>query len=217
MGLNAYVSGDLAAAERRFRRLREREGESIRALRDLGVVLAAKGDLAGARACFLREEELYGASFHRHAALADLDYEEGRREEALARYRAALGEKEAGGASNRRLLEERAAICSDPAAYERALLARARFREAEEARDEGRPEEALEAFEEAVGLDPSHWPALNNCGSLLLNVLGDPGRALELFERAAELTGSAQCRRNADLARRAIAVSTRGGKGGGGR
>jgi len=208
MGLNAYVAGDYAKAEASFRRLEAREGESIRVLRNLGVILLAKGEAEGAARYLGREEELYGPSFHRHCALGDLAYAAGRREEALRRYRAALGEPEAAegrSPAQRELLAARAAACADPAAFARSRRAQDRFAEAEAAREEGRFEEAASAFEEAAALDPSHWPALNNAGSVLLNSLGRPARALELFERAFALSGSPQCGRNVELARRAAA------------
>lgn len=209
MGLNAYVSGDYTAAERWFRKLESREGESIRVLRNLGVILLAKGDAEGAARYLRLEEKRYGPSFHRHCALGDLAYAAGRREEALKRYSAALAEPEAapGGAAPARCgtLEARVAICGDPAAFERSRLGFARFAEGEAARNAGRSAEAVAAFEEAAALDPSHWPALNNAASILLNTLDSPERALALFERAFGLSGSPQCARNAELARQAVA------------
>jgi len=208
MGLNAYVSGDYAAAEKWFRRLEAREGQTIRVLRNLGVILLAKGDAEGAGRYLRLEEKRFGPSFHRHCALGDLAYMAGRREEALNRYRAALAEPEArsGKDSGRRgLLEARAGICGDPAAFERSRLAVGRFAEGEGARAAGRASDAVAAYEAAVGLDPSLWPALNNAGTTLLNALGEPERALALFERAAALSGSPQCARNAQLAQAAVA------------
>ncbi len=70
MGLNAYVQGDYAKAEAWFRKLESREPDSLRVLRNLGVILLARGDAEGAEAYLLREERAYGPSFHRHAALA---------------------------------------------------------------------------------------------------------------------------------------------------
>jgi tetratricopeptide (TPR) repeat protein len=212
MGLNAYVAGDYPAAEARFRKLEAREGETIRVLRNLGVILLAKGDAEGAGAYLSREEELYGPSYQRHCALGDLAYAAGRREEALKRYKAALAEPEAASGtrfSPRGLLQSRVAICGDKAAFGRSREAQARFALAEAARDGGRPEEAVAAFEAAAELDPSHWPALNNAGTILLNALLRPERALSLFERALAMSGSPQCARNAELARQALVEAER--------
>ncbi len=206
MGLNAYVSGDYEGAERWFRKLESREGESLRVLRNLGVILLARGDAEGAGRYLRREEERFGPSYHRHCALGDLAYAGGRREEALRRYRAALAEPDGGGAgASRALLEVRAAACADAAAYARTRGAQERFAAGEAARDAGRHEEALAAFEEAAALDPSMWPALNNAGAVLLNGLGDAARAAPYFEKAFALSGSAQSARNAELARQAAA------------
>jgi len=208
MGLNAYVGGDYAAAEKWFRRLERREPDSIRVLRDLGVVLLASGDREGAERLFRREEALYGPSYHRHCAIADLAYSLGRRDEARARYEAALAEPEAvagRAGAGRALVELRAALCADPGAWERSREAATRFAEAEAAQAAGRKDEALTAFLAAAELDPSQWPALNNAGSSLLNDKAEPGRALELLERAFALSPSATIARNVQLAREALA------------
>ena len=60
-GLNAYISGDYDKAERWFRKLEAKEPESIAALRNLGVILMAKGDADGAERYILKEEKIYAA------------------------------------------------------------------------------------------------------------------------------------------------------------
>jgi len=208
-GLNAYVQGDLARAEKWFRRLEAREPDSIRVLRNLGVIRLAQGDTAGALRYLKREEALYGASFHRHAALADLAYSSGDRKEAGRRYALALAEPEAapGGryAASRALLEARLAIASDPAAWEKSRASMLRFAEAEARRDGGEPEAAYRLFREAADLDPTNWPSLNNAGSLALNAMDDPETARELFSRALSLSPGSQVARNLELAGEAIA------------
>jgi len=211
MGLNCYVSGNYAAAEHWLRKLEKREGQTLRVLRGFSLVALARGDAEEAGRCLRLQEKLFGPSLHSSCALGDIAYATGRREEALKRYRAALacpeadGAKDTGeGAVQRKLLEARVAICADAAAYERSRKAAGRFADGEAAREEERYVEAVAAFEEAAALDPSHWPALNNAGTILLTSLGDPARALGLFERAAELSGSPQCLQNAELARKAI-------------
>ncbi len=213
MGLNAYVQGDYAKAERWFRKLEAREPDSLRVLRNLGVILLAKGDAEGAEKMLLREEQLYGASFHRHAALGDLAYARGRRKEAERRYAAALAEAEAGSAATRKLMEARLALCHDEAAFERTRGSLGRFGEAEAARAAGDARRAVRLFDEAAELDPTNWPALNNAGTILLNELGKAEEALERFNRALELSRAPQVARNVELAEAAVARSAaRGGE-----
>lgn len=204
LGLNAYAQGDPKKALLWFRRLEAVEPDSIRVLRNIGVILLASGDAPGAETYLLREERLYGESLHRHSALADIAYARGRREEAALRYAAALADPDARAsgsrASSRDFLERRLALCRDPSAFEAAARGAARFLEAEAARDGGDSERAMALFEEAASLDPTHWPALNNAGTVALNVLGDADRALALFERAFSLAQSAQVARNVELA-----------------
>ncbi len=89
MGLNAYALGDYDKAERWMARLSRSEGESMRVLRNLGVVRMARGDFAGARRYLEREERLYGETPERHRVLGDLAYAAGVRDEAVKRYASA--------------------------------------------------------------------------------------------------------------------------------
>jgi tetratricopeptide (TPR) repeat protein len=222
LGLNAYVQGDYLKALKWFRRLEGSEPDSIRVLRNLGVILLASGDAAGAKSYLLREEKLYGPSYHRHSALADLAYAVGDRKEAARRYALALEEPEAsvGGATGpdgaaaamRPLLETRLALCRDESAFRRSREAMGRFKAGEGARDSGDARGAVALFEEAATLDPTAWPALNNAGTLLLNTLGDAEKARSLFERACSLSRSPQVARNLELAEQACVDAKRKGR-----
>ena len=215
-GLNAYVSGDFPKAEAWFRRLEKAEPDSIRVLRNLGVILLAKGDLAGAKAYLLREEALYGPSFHRHAGLGDLAWAAGDRKEAGRRYAAALEEPEArSGAkysSSTPLLQARRELCADEAAFARTREGLDIFSKAEAAREAGRHQEAFDLFMAAVDLDPSNWLALNNAGSLALNSLGEAKAGLSCLTRAFALSPSSQVGRNLQIAREALEEAGRSAK-----
>jgi len=205
-GLNAYIRGDYKKAERWFRKLEQREPDAISVLRNLGVILLAKGDAEGAEAYLLREEKLYGKSFHRHAGLADIAYARGKRKEAERRYALALQEPECqpGGKAeaSRSLLEKRLAICASEAAFIRSRESMKIFREAEELSREKKYEEAVLKFKEAAALDETNWPALNNAGSIYLNQLGKNREAQEFFEKAFEISKNIQVARNLDLVMR---------------
>ncbi len=208
LGLNAYVEGDFAKAESWFRRLEAAEPDSIRVLRNLGVILMAKGELEEAKAYLAKEEALFGPSFHRHAGLADLAWAAGEREEAGRRYAAALAEPEARKgrrhSASRPLLEARLGICGDPAAFSRAREGLSVFHLGEAAREAGAFAEAYEHFLRAVDLDPSNWLALNNAGTMALNQLAQPKQAVALLERAFAFSPSSQVGRNLQIAREAL-------------
>lgn len=208
LGLNAYVEGDFAKAESWFRRLEAAEPDSIRVLRNLGVILLAKGEFGQAKAYLAREEALFGPSFHRHAGLADLAWAAGEREEAGRRYAAALAEPEArkGGryGASRPLLEARLGLCADEAAFARAREGLSVFQLGEAAREAGSFPEAYEHFMKAYFLDPSNWLALNNAGTLALNHLTQPELAVSHLERAFAFSPSSQVGRNLQIAREAL-------------
>ena len=212
-GLNAYVTGDLAKAEKWFRRLEAREPDSLNVLRNIGVILLAKGDAEGASQYLLREEKLYGKAFHRHAALADLAYACGKRKDAAKRYALALAEPECtpGGSSEaiRPIMEKRLSICSSEQDFARTRDAMKAFEEAQILRSQGKFEEAVERFLLSAKLDETNWPALNNIGSIYLNTMGKPVEAGEMFEKAFSISRNVQTARNLELARRVAGKATR--------
>ncbi len=202
-GLNAYATGRFDLAEKWFRRLEKAEGESIRVLRNLGVIALARGDVKTAEKYLRREEKLFGASYRRHRSLADLCYTSLTREEASQRYAAALADEEAkeAPAEERAFLEERLAICKDRSRFEASRESSLLF---EKGKAAGEAEEALRYFLSAVELDPTNWPALNNAGVILLGREGGAERALELFRKAAAWVRMPMIERNIALAEDAL-------------
>ncbi len=215
-GLNAYISGNYDKAEKWFRKLETKEPNSISVLRNLGIILMAKGDAEGAERYLLKEEKLYGRTFHRHSALADLAYAMGKRKEAEKRYSLALNEPECapGGKAEalRPLIEKRRLACADEKSFARTRVSMKVFGEAQVLRDQGDHEKAIEEFLRSFELDETNWPALNNAGSIYLNTMKKPAEAAELFERAFNISRSIQLARNLDLAKRLIAKGMKGKK-----
>lgn len=212
MGMNAYALGKFDVAEKWFRKLERTEPDSIRVLRNLGVVLLAKGDVAGAERYLRREEALYGETYKRHRSLADLAYSAGDRKEAARRYAVALADPDARSADDSELsfLRTRLEIASDEARFSAARAGTERFAAGEAARDRGDQETALADFLAAAELDPTNWPAMNNAGVILLSRPGNAERALELFRRAAACARIPMILRNMDLAEAAILTAAKG-------
>lgn len=204
MGMGAYATGKLDKAESWFRKIEAVEPDSIRVLRNIGLVLLAKGDAEGARTYIAREEKRYGASFHRHAALGDIAYAAGNRREAERRYRLALEDRECGPEGHNRhlrpLLELRIGICANPVRFESSRESMRLFTEGTTRSTKGDYEGAVKVWLEAAKLDDSNWPALNNAARLLLEKLHRPEEAQDLFRRAFELSRSVQVARNLELA-----------------
>ena len=215
-GLNAYATGRFDVAEKWFRRLEKMEGESIRVLRNLGVIALARGDVKTAERFLRREEKLYGASYRRHRSLADLCYSSLTREEATQRYAAALADEEAkeAPAAERAFLEERLAICKDRSRFEASRESSLLFEKGKAAGEAGDAEEALRIFLSAAEKDPTNWPAINNAGVILLGRDGGAAQALELFRKAAAWVRVPMIERNIALAADALErAADRSGKG----
>ena len=217
-GLNAYALGKYELAETWFRRLEKTEGESNRVLRNLGVILMARGNLAGAAEYLRREEELYGENLQRHRALADLHYASLDREEAQRRYAAAIDERDTADLpdSERNFMKARVAICADPARFAHSRESADCFAAAERSR-EADGDAALELFIKAGELDPTNWPAFNNAGVLLLAKADGTERALEMFTRAAECVHLPTIETNLESARAALCAARKAEKGPSGR
>ncbi|HEY9054322.1 MAG TPA: hypothetical protein VIO60_05840 [Rectinemataceae bacterium] len=215
-GLNAYMRGDFAKAEAWLEKARRKEPDSLVVLRNLGLVRMALGDVEGAENYLLREEKLYGKSFHRHASLADVAYARGKRIQAAKRYALALKEPESlpGGSAHalRPLMEKRLQLCSDEKAFEAARLSMEAFERGQKLKAEGRHQEAVESYLESAEQDGTNWPALNNAAALLLESLGKPDEAAILFQKAFEISRNAQAARNLELARRKAAEKSGGKK-----
>ena len=215
-GLNAYIQGDYARAEKWFRKLEQREPDSIGLLRNMGIILMAKGDAEGAERYLLREEKIYGRSFHRHAAIADIAYSQGKRKEAGKRYSLALAEPESapGGKFQmaRPLMEKRLAICSNEEAFAQSRQAMKVFGAAQASRERGDYEKAIEEFLESVRLDETNWPALNNAGSIYINTLKKPEEAILLFEKAFAISRNVQIAGNLNLAKKSLEKASKGRK-----
>jgi tetratricopeptide (TPR) repeat protein len=116
----------------------------------------ARGDLAGSRASFERLRWLGRESPRQHMALARLSLRGGDEPQARA------------------WLERGVALYPTPEGW-KALGGLHAGR---------RPKLALDAYREAVELDPSDWQALSGAGVSLLR-LGRPAEAREILERAA--------------------------------
>ncbi len=213
-GLNAYIQGDYARAEKWFRKLELREPNAISVLRNLGIILMAKGDAEGAERYLLKEEKLYGRSFHRHAAIADIAYSQGKRKEAAKRYSLALAEPECAPGGKfllaRPLMEQRLAICSNDEAFARSRQAMRVFGDAQASRDRGEYEKAIEEFLESARLDETNWPALNNAGSIYFNTLKKPEQAVPLFEKALAISRNLQIAGNLNLAKKSLEKENKG-------
>ena len=195
--LNAYAVGDYPGAERLLLALRDREGETPRVLRNLGLTRMAAGDLAGAEALFAKDLERHGATSDRLKALADVAYLAGDRLRAERRFAEALADPDC---PCRTLFERRIALCSDATAYGEALRGKEAFAQGSACLEAQDTEAALAAFRRAVAADPTDFAALNNIGGILLNQCNDPEGAAQAFAQALELQPLPLVRANLALA-----------------
>ena len=195
------MEGNFAAAEKYFRLLAAMEPHSIMALHNMGLIRLAQKDYAGAEDFFREELECYGDSYIRLKTLADVLYLRGKQKEAGVLYARSAAEAKAEAKKDLNLIKARIRICTDPAAFADAQESLAVFEAGNDAQSRDDMNTALACFERSVQLDPTNYLALNNAGTIFLNVLHDKVTAEERFKRALALVDLAPIRRNLNTAR----------------
>ena len=130
----------------------------------LGSILAARGDLAGAEEQFLLSLQADAGFSGSHANYAFLLYRQGRIAE--AREHAARAMAISPGPGTRFKLPELLAAIDQAEAVAARRTAELRFREGVRLAGEGRDAEAVAEFESVLAADPGHAAALNNLGAL---------------------------------------------------
>ncbi|HUJ01506.1 MAG TPA: tetratricopeptide repeat protein [Usitatibacter sp.] len=159
----------------------------------LGTVLGACGERSGAERAYRRALQS-GPTPQVHYNLALLLQEDGRAEEAIAGYRAALALAPAFAAAHNNLanaLKEVGRVGEALAHYAEAVradpgLADAASNYGAALREAGRADEAIPVLERAVALDPGAWAALNNLGMAWHERHRD-AEAVRCYQRALEL------------------------------
>jgi tetratricopeptide (TPR) repeat protein len=128
--------------------------------------------LVGARVVFREELEQYDDSYPRLKSLADVLYLRGNQKEAGDLYARSAAEPEVTNDLN--LIEARIWICADSAAFADARESLSVFeKETTHSPEVARTNTALACFERSAQLDPTNYLALNNAGTILLNVHHD--------------------------------------------
>ncbi len=203
LAMNALAQGEYRKAEERFRKLREKEGDSQGIRHNIAVCLMAQEKFDEAEPLFMEELEDYGECFSRHVTLGDLYYIWGKREECERFYRLSLEEAPSTKVTN--ILKKRLATCKDPEAFARVEESQKLLKEGRKKNSEEDFDAAMDCFERSFERDASQYQSLNEAGVLALNQKKDPRKALYYFEKAELLSDLSIVRKNIEIARRMIA------------
>lgn len=194
LGLEYLNRGQPAQALAEFRRALEADPESDAAYNGLGTVYVAQGQLPEAEAAFQKAAELAPDVALPRYNLGVVFEAQGKPEEAVAAYQKAV-ELDPAAASARLNLgfvlirlerwdeaweQFEAVLHSEPEGVAQVPahrgLGQILFRQ-------GRPDEAIAAYQEALRLDPQSVEAMNDLGLVYLNV-GETEQATAQFEQA---------------------------------
>jgi len=183
--LNAYTAGDYQTALTLFKELRDKSPSQAGHGHNIALCYLGMGAFEQAEPLLLQELEQFGDHFPRIRALGDLYYAWGKREKAEEYYRRAI--EESPEEEGVRQLKLRIEICRSEERFARAQEAAARYQEGNELLAAEKPDEALDAFADALALDPSNVQAMNNYATMLMNHKKDVDQAVSYFEKALAL------------------------------
>ncbi len=205
LALNSLVTGEYEKAEKYFSRIHRSLPHEAGFEYNMGLIRLAQEEYREAEILFKKDSELYGESYTRMRVLGDLYYIWGKRESAAAMYKKALDECESGVEKN--ILKIRIQKCTSEKAFARVQKSHIFYREGNNHLQNGEVDEALEAFSRAVEEDGTHFQALNNKGSILMNHLHQYTEALACFEQAFKISSLPSIQSNIIKAREALEKS----------
>ncbi len=194
LALNSLVSGEYGKAEKYFLRIQRYSLHERGIEYNLGLIKLAMNKFEEAESLFKKDMALYGETYTRTRVMGDLNYIWGRREQAAGWYRKALADCE--NETDRNLLRMRIQKCSSEKAFEKVRKSHLFYTEGNNLLQHGNDEGALRAFSDAVEQDNTHFQALNNKGSVLMNSFQRYAEALACFEQALRINPLPSIERN---------------------
>ena len=184
-GFNGLAAGDFQTALTAFQALMEQEPSRPGVRHNLGLAYLGAEDFAKAQECFLRDLETLGDHFPRLKVLGDLCYIWGKREDAHHWYKRAILDEDA--EPSRVLLEERIRQTASDDQFSQVQEADAAYRAGLTALQDEQYQEALDQFQKAATLNPTHVLALNNAGTVLMNNFSRYDEARKAFRAGLEM------------------------------
>ncbi len=200
---NYLFGGEIEKARRLFLKLYEAEPGTPGMRHNIALTYIAEENFGEGERLLLEELSDYGEYYPRVKALADLYYTWGKQKPAGEFYRRALDSE--CPAEEKPLVRRRLEITEDEERFQRTRESLQRLSEGNELLAAERWQEALQAFDAAVAADETNIQALNNIGTIQLNQLEDPARALETFKGACAWSPLPWLRSNLAQAQRALA------------
>ncbi len=202
------VSGNYDKAEKYFLRI-HRYKPSISGFEyNLGLIKLAQSKYDEAELFLKKDISLYGESYNRLRVIGDLYYIWGRREDASVSYKKAFSECESD--VDRNILNIRIQKCSSENAFDKVRKSHMLYKKGNHLLKSGKNTEALKAFSDAVEQDGTHFQALNNKGTVLMNTFHKYAEALKCFEQASKLTNLPAIHGNVLKARESLKKSRTG-------
>ncbi|TVQ25788.1 MAG: tetratricopeptide repeat protein [Spirochaetaceae bacterium] len=180
--LTAYAAGDFERAGALFRAMLKAHPETRGIRHNLALTCIALEQYEEAEEMLLTELDWYGEYYPRLRVLADLYYVTGRREAAHEFYRRTLASEVPD--HDRLVIEKRVELTASEQSFALVAEAHAAFSRGNSLMANEDWAAAVREFEHAASLDVTNIHALNNAGTVYLNNLDQPDRAVELFRQA---------------------------------
>ena len=196
--LNAMVQNNWKEAERFLLKQIAHQGYSMGLHYNLALIYLGQERKKEAYETLLACVDTYGESLRLCRMLGDIQYMTGERIEAVRWYTSALADSP--NEKETKLITARLLVLADENRYHQ-VLENQKWVEQARALLEKEPEQALELYLRVVEDDPTHVEALNNLGTLYLDVLHDARKAESYFTQVLELVDSSAAARNLAKAR----------------
>ncbi len=189
--LNFFVTGDFKRSYESFRKFCDLNPGDTGMVYNMGLTCIALRRYDEA------EKYLTGAVSEGHPGLlrtmGDLYYLWGKREKAMEWYGRALSD---GPEGEKTLMERRIAVCGDPDKYQTVGSSYRMAEQGSALMYEKKYEQALSLFKDAAEKDDTNFIALNNIGTILMNVMGRHKEALKYFQAAGVFTDNPVIKKN---------------------
>lgn len=197
----ALAKSKFLKAAKHFQKLLDLDPERQGVRYDLGLALLFSKKYDEALAAFNEEERLFGGTYLLYSGMAETAYRKGSRELAKMLYEKTLGMENQLPVKRQKLHKIRAEICREEGRYGQALAAFELMYEGDVKKQERRFEEAETAYNNALKLDETCYPAVER--------LGDLRAAQKNFEGAVDFYKQADNMIDNELLQRKLAAANK--------
>jgi len=185
LALNSYVCSDFENAVSKFQKILAIDPKVKGIHFNIGLAFLSLKDYQKAEEYILKETKIHGHSYPTDKALADLAFLSDQREKALKYYKKSLKHKDC---EFKPLLQERISQCESEEGFNKLRLSITIFEDACKMMEQKEYDKAFSMFQKSVDNDPKNYNALNNMGTISMNIYKNYPQAEGYFRLAYDIS-----------------------------